>query len=87
MNFLNTGDAGEPVFGVSQQRCDVAQVASELIGPPMHKAELYLWLLRRALSKKSDNAHDTTAACYDADSDLIRGRFLLYKEQCGGATS
>ena len=83
--FFNTGNAGEPIFGASQQRCNVAQVASELIGPPVHRAELYLWLLRRALSTKKSNVLDTTAPCCDVDSDLVRGRFLLYKDQCVGS--
>lgn len=94
VDFLNTGNAGQPVFASLShaQPMSVAQVASQLIQPRMHTAELYLWLLRQTVLDRADvhreDASDGTerASCSRrsgaaAATSLLRGRFLLYRSE------
>jgi hypothetical protein len=100
VGFFNTGDAGQPAFapplpGLSPQSSaprvggmiTVAQVASQLIQPRVHTAELYLWLLRRVVADPTSGggwalrSHSSSTGNGADAADVLRGRFLLFQSE------
>ena len=88
VEFLNTGDAGQPVFksflpavpplpsGTSASMVTM-QTALDLISPRTHAAELYLWLLRQALVDPNDEDYGDCSSCRQRRSDVASASELL----------